>query len=118
MEPEVITVGLDGSPESLAAAHWAADEADRRQWALRLLHAWILPAAGAPQAPADRDRNDGAREVVRRARDEVRERHPGCGSSRTWWGGGRTGAFGCGRRFADGRARIAGARAVGELCAR
>ncbi|WP_328389761.1 universal stress protein [Streptomyces sp. NBC_00400] len=77
MEPEVITVGLDGSPESLAAAHWAADEADRRQWVLRLLHAWILLAAEAPHTPADRDRNAGARAVVRRARDEVSERHPG-----------------------------------------
>ncbi|SED42114.1 Nucleotide-binding universal stress protein, UspA family [Streptomyces sp. 2224.1] len=77
MEPEVITVGVDGSPESLAAAHWAADEADRRQWALRLLHAWILLAPEAPHVSADRDRNAGAREVVRRARDEVRVRHPG-----------------------------------------
>ncbi|MFF8788648.1 universal stress protein [Streptomyces sp. NPDC015125] len=77
MEPEVITVGLDGSPESLAAAHWAADEADRRQSVLRLLHAWILLAAEAPHTPPDRDRNAGAREIVRRARDEVRARHPG-----------------------------------------
>lgn len=76
MEPEVITVGLDGSPESLAAAHWAADEADRRQSALRLLHAWILLAAETPHPPVDRDRNAGAREIVRRARDEVCERHP------------------------------------------
>ncbi|MFD9207008.1 universal stress protein [Streptomyces sioyaensis] len=77
MEPEIITVGLDGSPESLAAAHWAADEADRRQSVLRLLHAWILLAAEAPDTPADRDQNAGARQIVRRARDEVRARHPG-----------------------------------------
>ncbi|MFI0904608.1 universal stress protein [Streptomyces sioyaensis] len=77
MEPEIITVGLDGSPESLAAAHWAADEADRRQSVLRLLHAWILLAAEAPDTPADRDQNAGARQIVRRARDEVRTRHPG-----------------------------------------
>ncbi|MGV9847356.1 universal stress protein [Streptomyces sp. NPDC003442] len=28
---QVVTVGLDGSAESLAAAHWAADEAERRE---------------------------------------------------------------------------------------
>ncbi|MEW2435878.1 universal stress protein [Streptomyces caniferus] len=76
MEPDVITVGLDGSPASLAAARWAADEAARRQAVLRLLHAWILLAAEAPDTPPDRDRNAGARQLVRRARDEVRERHP------------------------------------------
>lgn len=76
MEPEVITVGLDGSVESLAAARWAADEADRRGCVLRLLHAWVLLAAEAPDTPPDRDQNAGARHIVRRARDEVRDRHP------------------------------------------
>lgn len=76
MEPEVITVGLDGSLESLAAAQWAADEADRRNSVLRLLHAWILLAAEAPDTPPDRDQNAGARQIVDRALDEVRARHP------------------------------------------
>ncbi|MFF3744283.1 universal stress protein [Streptomyces kronopolitis] len=76
MEPEVITVGLDGSTESLAAARWAADEAERRNAVLRLLHAWILLAAEAPDTPPDRDQNVGARQVVDRALAEVRERHP------------------------------------------
>ncbi|MGG7569343.1 universal stress protein [Streptomyces sirii] len=76
MEPEIITVGLDGSPESLAAAQWAADEADRRQFVLRLLHAWILLAAEAADTPPDRDQNAGARRIVRQAVEEVRERHP------------------------------------------
>ncbi len=76
MEPELITVGLDGSPESLAAARWAADEAERRQAVLRLLHAWILLAAQAPDTPPERDQNAGARWIVRRALEDVRGRHP------------------------------------------
>ncbi|MFG2859217.1 universal stress protein [Streptomyces sioyaensis] len=76
MEPEIITVGLDGSPESLAAAQWAADEADRRHFVLRLLHAWILLAAEAADTPPDRDQNAGARQIVRQALEVVRERHP------------------------------------------
>ncbi|MFF4604800.1 universal stress protein [Streptomyces sp. NPDC001339] len=76
MEPGVITVGLDGAPESLAAALWAADEADRRHATLRLLHAWILLAAEAPDTPPERDQNAGARRIVREAQEAVRARHP------------------------------------------
>ncbi|MFF2642481.1 universal stress protein [Streptomyces niveus] len=38
----VVTVGLDGTPESLTAARWAAREARSRQATLRMTHAWIL----------------------------------------------------------------------------
>ncbi|GAA3183487.1 MULTISPECIES: universal stress protein [Streptomyces] len=61
MEPEVITVGIDGTPESLAAVRWAAEEADRRHAVLRLLHAWGTPAAGEPGTPPDHDRHADAR---------------------------------------------------------
>ncbi|MGV9854138.1 universal stress protein [Streptomyces sp. NPDC003442] len=37
--PRTVTVGLDGSPESLAAADWAAREAQRRELPLSLVHA-------------------------------------------------------------------------------
>ncbi|MER7988119.1 universal stress protein [Streptomyces noursei] len=76
MEPETITAGLDGSTEGLAAALWAADEAHRRGAVLRLLHAWIMLAAQAPDTAPERDQNVFAREVVREATAAVRERHP------------------------------------------
>jgi CBS-domain-containing membrane protein len=54
---QVLTVGLDGSPESLTAAHWAADEAQRRRLTLRLLHAWPLLAPEPTAVPSEVDHN-------------------------------------------------------------
>ncbi|MET9893229.1 universal stress protein [Streptomyces sp. NPDC006465] len=56
-----IVVGLDGSPESLAAAEWAAREARLTDTRLRLVHAWLWhpsvygPLAGVSVPPQAED---------------------------------------------------------------
>lgn len=73
----VITVGLDGSPESLAAAHWAADEAELRKVTLRLLHAWPLLVEEPGNTPSEASQNYWSKRLVQHARAELQTRHPG-----------------------------------------
>jgi nucleotide-binding universal stress UspA family protein len=76
--PRPVVAGLDGSRESLAAAHWAAREALRRGLPLRLVHAGEgLPEGGTevslPELCAPQHH---ARRVLRGALDQIDEQYP------------------------------------------
>ncbi|MFJ1706655.1 universal stress protein [Kitasatospora sp. NPDC088346] len=74
---QYLLAGIDGSPESTAAARWAADEAVRRGLGLRLVHAqtWL------DDLHADRTRPADVRALTQRmladAQQEVGRAHPG-----------------------------------------
>jgi len=53
-----VVVGIDGSPASLAALRYAADQAVARGTLLRAVHAWRWPVSAGPgdQVPVDHDR--------------------------------------------------------------
>ncbi|MFI5688037.1 universal stress protein [Streptomyces sp. NPDC051636] len=71
-----IAAGIDGSPESLAAAHWAAQEALRRGVALSLVHAWHPHVRPAPYVPLDSTEHGWAEHLLQEAVDSVRAAHP------------------------------------------
>lgn len=74
-----VTVGLDGSPESVAATEWAAREAQLRGLPLRLVNVWEPvpePMAQAPLLGAETHQHWIER-IPREAAEEVRARHPG-----------------------------------------
>ncbi|WP_314220109.1 universal stress protein [Streptomyces zaehneri] len=87
-----ITVGLDGSQESRAAAEWAAREARLRGRPLKIVHVWEPvpePMAEAPLLGAETQRHrterretgvspaEGWERISREAAEGVRLRHPG-----------------------------------------
>lgn len=75
-----VTVGLDGSDESLAAADWAAREAGIREIPLRVVHAGeqqphsYVPFAGEPVPLPGADRSA---HLLREVRARLAHRHPG-----------------------------------------
>ncbi|MEU5979297.1 universal stress protein [Streptomyces sp. NPDC047315] len=76
MTPDPVTVGLDGTRESLAAAHWAAEEAVGRGTSLILLHAWILLTLERTDPPPEQDPDYWAKRIVATAQSEISARFP------------------------------------------
>ncbi|MFF0226998.1 universal stress protein [Streptomyces sp. NPDC004629] len=77
--PRTITVGLDGSPESRAAAEWAAREAKLRGLPVKLVQVWEPvpePMAQAPLLGAETHQHWTER-IPRESADGLRLRHPG-----------------------------------------
>ncbi|MFI0966297.1 universal stress protein [Streptomyces sp. NPDC021080] len=79
-----IVVGLDGSPESLAAAAWAAREARRTDAPLHLVHAWSWhpyvygPPVGVPvPLTAEDPQRAWAERLPRETAAELAADHPG-----------------------------------------
>lgn len=74
--PEHVTVGLDGTRESLAAADWAADEAYSRGVPLELLQ--VREAGGLPRVPvADEELAlDWAQKITGEVVDGLAQRFP------------------------------------------
>ncbi|MBO1413087.1 universal stress protein [Streptomyces sp. FH025] len=74
--PKEITVGLDGSPESLSAARWAAREAQLRGLPLRLLHLWILPPMTAQRIRREDEQAVAAERLLQDAEAGLRAQYP------------------------------------------
>lgn len=70
---DTITVGVDHSSESLAASRWAAREAVRRGYPLRLVHAL---SGDKDKGKAGEDQRDSARELLSDAEGKLRQQYP------------------------------------------
>ncbi|WP_318211504.1 MULTISPECIES: universal stress protein [unclassified Streptomyces] len=71
-----IVAGVDGSPESLAAADWAAREALHRDLPLRLVHAWRWEPIDLPLIQDRATQERVAEEVLREAEATIARRYP------------------------------------------
>ncbi|GAB3190334.1 universal stress protein [Nesterenkonia suensis] len=80
--PRGVVVGVDGSEQSLRAAHWAAAEANRRQLPLTVVTAYSLPAFAASSMDGGYALMDesalrqGSEKVIDQAKEFLRD-YPG-----------------------------------------
>ncbi|SED91533.1 universal stress protein [Streptomyces sp. TLI_105] len=72
-----IVAGVDGSPESLTAADWAAREALHRGLPLRLAHAWRWEPLDLPLVQDPDAQQRTAYTVLHEAEATIAARHPG-----------------------------------------
>jgi nucleotide-binding universal stress UspA family protein len=110
-----VIVGLDNSPESLAAAHWAAREAVMRGADLLLVHVeeWPMPVAVAMPTVTRDDHRDWADELLEGAVDELRLAHPGLRISGRRMPGRPAGALAV--AAADAELLVLGSRGLGTV---
>ncbi|MFJ2825564.1 universal stress protein [Streptomyces toxytricini] len=71
-----VTAGVDGSPESRAAARWAAGEAVLRRVPLRLVHAVDWPLDPVFPGVGGQDADRWADQVLTDTAEELQRRHP------------------------------------------
>ncbi|WSQ23598.1 universal stress protein [Streptomyces zaomyceticus] len=75
MDGEIVA-GVDGSPESIAAADWAAREALHRGLPLRLAHAWRWEPIDLPLVQDRATQERAAEAVLREAETTIADRYP------------------------------------------
>ncbi|MEU5145663.1 universal stress protein [Streptomyces yangpuensis] len=71
-----LVVGVDGSPESRAAAAWAAEEAVRRDLHVHVVHAWLWQPLAVPVVQDRSVEARRAQEILDDTRAELTRRHP------------------------------------------
>ncbi|MFG2194865.1 universal stress protein [Streptomyces sp. NPDC048639] len=71
-----IAVGVDGSLESLAAADWAAQEAQLRGTSLRLVQAWEWKVHPGALVPSNDTQRDWATRLLHEAEERIKGLHP------------------------------------------
>ncbi|MCQ8770508.1 universal stress protein [Streptomyces telluris] len=71
-----VSVGVDGSPESLAAAMWAGREATLRDGSLRIVHALEWPASDQQFSPGSWAQREWAESRFEALAEELLEAHP------------------------------------------
>ncbi|GGS89166.1 stress-inducible protein [Streptomyces tanashiensis] len=72
-----VTVGLDGSGESLSAARWAAEEAVLREVPLRLVYVEEGPNTTRVPLPYAHNMTERAEDLLKGVADSEQKKHPG-----------------------------------------